>query len=82
MAIEDAAVLAQQINQHGDVDDAFLKYEKLRRGRVKRVMRLSERNREIYHLRAPFSVGRNLVMNMIPGSRLLAMQDWLYGWEV
>jgi 2-polyprenyl-6-methoxyphenol hydroxylase-like FAD-dependent oxidoreductase len=44
MGIEDALVLAACLSKNGDHSDAFHRYEKLRRGRVEKVVKLTARN--------------------------------------
>lgn len=86
MAIEDAYVLAHCLaSRDRDASDgvagALRLYDALRKPRVRRAARLARSNRAIYHMSAPFSLARNVVMAVLGGSRLLARQDWLYGWE-
>ena len=83
MAIEDAAVLARCIEtQSDDLPAAFLRYEHLRRDRVERVQRASHRNGRIYHLKGAAGFARDSAMQLLGGARLLARQDWIYGWRV
>lgn len=84
MGIEDGYVLANLLGADADdaqIASAFEQYTSDRKPRVRRTARLAETNRQIYHMRAPFSVARNLAMSAMGGSRLLARQDWLYGWQ-
>jgi salicylate hydroxylase len=80
MALEDAVVLADALKQN-DPTSAFAQYESLRRRRATRVQQLSQRNGRIYHLRPPLSWGRDAVLRIVPGARLMAGFDWLYGWQ-
>jgi salicylate hydroxylase len=81
MALEDAVVLADVLKQETDPTSAFAKYESQRRWRAIRVQQLSWRNGRIYHLRPPLSWGRDAVLRLVPGARLMAGFDWLYGWQ-
>ncbi|CAM5358773.1 3-hydroxybenzoate 6-hydroxylase OS=Afipia felis OX=1035 GN=mhbM PE=4 SV=1 [Afipia felis] len=82
MAIEDAAVLARCIEtQPGDVAAALRQYERLRRTRVAQVQRASRRNGQIYHLKGASGFARDRAMRLLGGARLLARQDWIYGWR-
>ncbi len=81
MAIEDAAVLAGCLAGSADTEAALGAYEAARKPRVARVQRLTAQNQQIYHMGAPLSLARNLVMMMSPGDRLLARQDWIYRWR-
>ena len=82
MAIEDAAVLARCIEgQPDDLAAAFRDYENRRSGRVVRVQLTSRRNGQIYHLKGAPRIARDRTMQLLGGARLLARQDWLYGWR-
>lgn len=83
MAIEDAAVLARCIETlPDDLPAALRNYENLRRGRVERVQRTSRRNGRIYHLKGAARFARDRTMQLLGGTRLLAQQDWIYGWRM
>ncbi|MCU0790921.1 MAG: FAD-dependent monooxygenase [Nitratireductor sp.] len=83
MAIEDAAVLAQCLAKPGATppEEAFAQFEKLRRPRVKKAADLARTNQSIYHMRQPLAAARDASMAAMGGERLLARQDWLYGWK-
>jgi salicylate hydroxylase len=82
MAIEDAATLAAVLAAHqSDAVGALLRYERLRRRRVSRVQSASRSNGRIYHLAGPLAAARNLVLNSLPGGRIMSRYDWLYGWK-
>lgn len=81
-AIEDAAQLAMLCNDNKtDLPSAFALYEKLRRKRVGRVLKLAEQNRAIYHMAPPLSWARNTVMHFASQNSLQKRMDWLYGWK-
>jgi len=81
MAIEDAAVLGKALaNAPGDPQAGFRLYEALRRPRTGRVQRASLRMGEIYHMTGPMRLARNLTLVAMPQSRLIARNDWLYGY--
>jgi salicylate hydroxylase len=82
MAIEDAAVLAEELGRAGgDIEGALRRYEGLRRGRTARVQRAARMNNRLYHFAWPVSVGRNLVLKAMGGRRLLGRYDWIYDWR-
>lgn len=82
MAIEDAAVLARCVEtQPDDLLAAFRNYEHLRRGRIARMQHTSRRNGQIYHLKGAARIARDRAMQLLGGERLLARQDWIYGWR-
>lgn len=81
MAIEDAAVLARCLSGETDAKTALARYQMRRAARVERVMRFARSNGRIYHLPFPLSIARNLGMRMLPASRLMQRQAWIYGWN-
>ena len=81
-AIEDAAILASLCGQaQGDLPAAFLRYEKQRTPRLKKLVALSEANRRIYHMGFPGNQFRNIYLKMASKERLHRRMDWVYGWE-
>lgn len=82
LALEDAIVLADCIATHpGDEPRALQVYEAQRRHRAARVQAASRRNGRIYHMSPLFARARNAVLRLVPGARLIASYDWLYGWR-
>jgi len=82
IAIEDAAVLADQISgQPGDIAVALSRYDKLRRPRIKRVARRGAFNRFVWHAWGPIAMSRDLVLRLRSEERLMSDFDWLYGWD-
>jgi len=45
------------------------------------MQRASRRNGRIYHLPKPASLSRNLALRVMPGRRVMALYDWIYGWK-
>jgi 2-polyprenyl-6-methoxyphenol hydroxylase-like FAD-dependent oxidoreductase len=81
MALEDAAVLAAEIARAPqDLPEAFRAYQRRRQERVVNVQRTSRRMGEIYHMSGALRLARNLALAAMPGRRLLARNDWLYGY--
>jgi salicylate hydroxylase len=82
LAIEDAETLAAAIrmwpSQPAMAIDA---YERTRRPRAIRMQAASRRNGVIYHLSNPASLARDLTLRAVPGQRLMALYDWVYGWR-
>ena len=82
MALEDALTLAPfMAATPGDLPTAFLNFEKARKARVTRVTRTAAANGRIYHAAGPIRLARNGIMKALPGQRLMARYDWLYGWS-
>jgi salicylate hydroxylase len=82
MAIEDAAVLAQQLAEtREDPAGAMRRYERQRRARTARAQRAARRHGRLYELGGPAAFLRALALTAIGGKRLLTRYDWLYGWR-
>jgi salicylate hydroxylase len=80
LALEDALVLADCLSS-ADVPEALAGYERRRRARATRVQAASLRQGRLYHLPPPLSWGRDAVLRLAPGARLMAGLDWMYGWR-
>ncbi len=81
MAIEDAAVIADCLAQYRVPSDALRHYEAARAPRTQRVRDASRKQGRVYGMSGPEALVRNLGMRLLGGERLLARQDWLYGWK-
>lgn len=81
MALEDAVVLANCFAASRDVESALMVYERKRIARTARVIKASRRNGRIFHLSALAASARNALLRTLPGTRLMAGYDWLYGWK-
>jgi salicylate hydroxylase len=82
MAIEDAAILADNMARHPDHPAAAMRrYERMRRRRTARVQRAARSNGRAYHLTAGEAWARNLLLRLGGGKMLLRRYNWLYGWR-
>jgi salicylate hydroxylase len=82
MAIEDAAVLADQMARlPDDPASAMRRYERARRKRTARVQRAAASNGRVYHLTAGEAWARNLFLRIAGGNMLLRRYNWLYDWR-
>lgn len=82
MAIEDAYLLARQIDIYGDdYEGAFRQYESQRRARAYHVMDTAHKLGKIYHMKGLMRLARNGVLSRLKPEKLLADYDWLYGFE-
>ena len=79
MAIEDAQQLMASLQSHGDdVASALAQYAHMRWQRNARVQARAIRNGQIFHLRGPMRLGRDMALKLL-GARLLDV-PWLYGY--
>jgi salicylate hydroxylase len=87
LAIEDAAVLARVLAGHLERDGAagvpaaFAAYAGARADRVARVQQTSRSNGRAYHMAAPWSLGRDLMMKRLGPDGMRRRHDWVYGWR-
>ena len=77
MALEDAAALGHQVALSTDWPTALKTYQQIRKARAERVVATARRNGRIFHLPAPWSIGRDAVL-AYQGTEVLGM-PWLYG---
>ncbi|MGB7287010.1 MAG: FAD-dependent monooxygenase, partial [Salaquimonas sp.] len=81
LAIEDAQVLVNCVADESDLEKAFAMFQAKRSKRVKKVAKLADTNRQIYHMGFPFSWVRNLGMALTSPKKLLERQAWIYEWR-
>jgi salicylate hydroxylase len=85
MALEDAWVLAAELDTAATPAAGVAAYERARRPRATAVQRASARNAGVYHLsgaaRLPVHTGLRALSAVAPGL-LLRRFDWLYGRDV
>lgn len=81
LAIEDAQVLANCVEEDNEIDKALKNFQTKRMARVKKVGKLAKTNRQLYHMGFPFSLARNLGMALTPKKHLLMRQAWIYNWR-
>jgi salicylate hydroxylase len=80
LALEDAIVLAHCLDAHAGAPAALARFAALRMPRARRVQAASLRQGRIYHMALPLAWGRDAVLSLASGSRLMAGYDWLYAW--
>jgi salicylate hydroxylase len=82
LALEDAAILAQELSKAPTEPSlALQRYENKRRARALRVQAASRRNGRIYHLGGLMAAARDRVLTSAPPVLLMRQYDWLYGWR-
>lgn len=79
MAIEDAQQLVASLQAHADVPAALAHYAQARWQRNARVQARAIRNGDIFHLRGPLRLGRDLSLRLL-GPQVLDV-PWLYGYQ-
>ncbi len=86
MAIEDAWVLAEEMDRHDDIQDAYAAYKKRRYQRVKRIVAAATGNTRIYHMSSqPMRFLTHKALGLVgryAQGMMLGRYDWLYGHDV
>lgn len=70
-AAESAAGITAVLKQYG----------RARAARVQRVQRTARQQGRIYHLGGPLALARDIAIRALGPDRMLARQDWIYGWR-
>lgn len=78
MALEDAVAIADMIDQHEDVEDAFKAYENVRYLRTARIQMTSQHFGEIYHATGAQRDLRNHLLAKAPPSALYDSLGWVF----
>ena len=60
---------------------ALKQYGRARQARVRRVQRTARQQGRIYHLGGPLAIARDVAIRALGPERMLARQDWIYGWR-
>lgn len=85
LALEDAFVLAQELERGAGMPEALALYENARMARARRTVNAANANARAYHLREPLRaiahLGLRLSGRLAPGFAL-SRYDWLYGHDV
>ncbi len=86
MALEDAWVLAEEMDKHDDIQDAFTAYRKRRHRRVSKIVKGASKNTRVYHMANPAKryvahQAMRLAGRIAP-DRILDKYNWLYGLDV
>ena len=82
MAIEDAAILANELARTPDEPgSAMRRYKAARQRRTARVQGTARRNGIIYHMGGAEAFLRGVAMAAMGGERIISRYDWLYRWK-
>ena len=86
MALEDAWVLAAEMDRVDDLQDAFAAYQKRRQKRVKKIVAAATGNAAVYHMASKplrkLAHGALRFAGAASPARMLGRYDWLYGFDV
>ncbi len=81
MALEDAVVLARNIQTSDTMVGALRAYQALRLPRTQRIVAESLRLGSIYHARGPVRLARNLVLRITKPEDFLSRLSWIYDFD-
>jgi salicylate hydroxylase len=81
MALEDACVLAREVDRNEDVEAAFSAYAEERFARVSLVQAHASAQGRIYHMAGPMRLARNAALRLMPESLFLQRLAWIYDWK-
>lgn len=87
MAIEDAIILANELNkafttQDMSINAALSSYAAKRQKRIRRISQAAIRNDRIFHLREPFATFRDYIIKAVmDGTDLPPHHRWIYDWR-
>jgi 3-hydroxybenzoate 6-monooxygenase len=83
MALEDAVTLGEAVEaEGGDLERAFVRYERSRVARTARVVLLTREMGRIYHAKGVERLVRNDLWRDRTPERYYDAVEWLYGWKV
>ncbi len=86
MAIEDAWVLAAEMDRHDNLQNAYAAYQKRRKSRTRRIVQAATNNARIYHLSSRplrnLAHGAMRFAGRVAPEQVLGRYDWLYGHDV
>ena len=82
MALEDACVMSDAIENDGGLESAFQKFFNQRHLRTAAIQKRSRRLGRIYHAGGVLRHARNTVLNATPSQGFLKRLSWIYDWNV
>jgi 2-polyprenyl-6-methoxyphenol hydroxylase-like FAD-dependent oxidoreductase len=81
MALEDAECLSDLLTQTKDISSVFEKFTQNRIQRCEKLGAESLKAGRIYHVGRPVSVARDLTLAVLPPSRIIERQSWIYNYK-
>ena len=82
MALEDAVVLANCVEQELDLPSAFTSYARIRHPRTARQTLTARQMGRVYHLPQGSAFFRNAALQFLPAGLPTSRLSWLYNWSV
>ena len=81
MALEDACVLSNAIQNSSKLEIAFQDFSNLRFKRTSAVQNRSRQLGRIYHAKGPLRLARNIALKTLPQRAFTKQFSWIYDWK-
>jgi salicylate hydroxylase len=81
MALEDACVLSNAIQNASELDSAFREFSTQRFKRTAAIQKRSRRLGKIYHAGGALRHVRNVILKATPSAGFLKQMSWIYDWK-
>ena len=81
MALEDACVLSNAIQNSSKLEVAFQDFSNLRFKRTSAVQNRSRQLGRIYHAKGPLRLARNIALKTLPQRAFIKQFSWIYDWK-
>ena len=81
MALEDACVLSNAIQNVSDLESAFRNFSKSRFRRTSAIQKKSRQLGRIYHAKGLLRQARNATLKAMPPTKFARPLSWIYGWK-
>ncbi len=81
MALEDACVLSNAIQNSSKLEVAFQDFSNLRFKRTSAVQNRSRQLGRIYHAKGPLRLARNIALKTLPQRAFTKQFSWIYDWK-
>ena len=82
MALEDACVLSNAMQNASELESAFRDFAASRFKRTSAIQKKSRQLGRIYHARGALRQGRNAVLKVTPSPRFINRLSWIYEWRI
>jgi salicylate hydroxylase len=82
MALEDACVLSNAIQNATDMESVFQDFFEARFKRTSAIQKRSRQLGRIYHATGVLRQARNLVLKATPSTRFINQLSWIYDWKM
>ena len=82
MALEDACVLSNALQNSSKLEIAFQNFSNLRFKRTSAIQSRSRQLGRIYHAKGAFRIARNIVLKSTSPHQFMKQLSWIYDWKI